>query len=278
LRNRFIQAALVSGLILVTVLLYFANRKPPVKKEGPGQNMPVAIKMDEFLKNAFKNLPSNSRAQWTEIQKNTLALSGAEKTRWLDSASAFWDSQSRPDIASVFSRKKAENTGAAKDWIFAGQRFYYSVRFVKDESEKPALYSNAIASLEKGIQLDPGNTDAKIDLAACMVEGTQDPMKGITMLREIEKTDSMNLKLQLSFAMFSANSGQWDRAINRFKKVLQIDSNYIEAYLHLADAYEQTGELEKTIEALEKYAAKTDDLLARTTIKEYIIKLKKNKK
>jgi len=101
-------------------------------------------------------------------------------------------------------------------------------------------------------------------------------MKGITILREIEKTDSNNINLQLNFAFFSEKSGQWDRAIKRFEKVLKIKPDFIEAYLHLADAYEQKGDKGKAIESLEEYLKKTDDTTAKTEIQEYINKLKTN--
>jgi lipopolysaccharide biosynthesis regulator YciM len=111
-------------------------------------------------------------------------------------------------------------------------------------------------------------------LASCYVEGSEDPMEGIKRLREIEKTDSNNVKLQLTFAFFSVKSGQLDKAISRFNKVIAIDSNYIEAYLHLADAYEQKNETDKTIKMLEKYSAKTTDVTARIEINKYIEQLK----
>ena len=127
---------------------------------------------------------------------------------------------------------------------------------------------------QSGLKIEPNNSEAKIMLASCYVEGSNDPMKGISMLREIEKTDSNNVTLQLNFAFFSVKSQQWDRAIRRFEKILEIDSTYIEAYLHLADAYEQMGKKDKTIEMLEKYKVRTDDALARQEIEKYIQQLK----
>jgi Tfp pilus assembly protein PilF len=112
-------------------------------------------------------------------------------------------------------------------------------------------------------------------LAACFVEDGRDPMKGIGLLREVEKNDSNNIKLQLTFAFFSVKSQQWDKAINRFNKVLSIDPMYIEAYLHLADIYEQQGDTNKTIEMLTKYANLTDDVMAKKEVLKYIEQLKK---
>jgi len=126
---------------------------------------------------------------------------------------------------------------------------------------------------EKSLALDPKNTDAKIMLASCYVEGGSNPMEGISKLKEVEKTDSNNVKLQLAFAFFSVKSRQWDKAVSRFNKVLKVDSNYIEAYLHLADAYEQQGDEHNTIEVLKKYASKTNDVTARIEIEKYIKQL-----
>ncbi len=75
---------------------------------------------------------------------------------------------------------------------------------------------------------------------------------------------------------FSVKSGQLDKAISRFKKVIQSDSNYIEAYLHLADAFEKQKNNSKAIEMLQKYISKTNDITAKNEINNYIEQLKKN--
>jgi len=187
----------------------------------------------------------------------------------------FWDKQKRPDFAAYFVEKTAKRKQTSLAYYKAGERYYYAVRFTKDNNEIPTLYQSAIRCYEKAIEKDGNNIDAKIQLAACFVEDGNDPMKGIGLLREVEKTDSNNVKLQLTFAFFSAKSQQWDKAIKRFEKVLIIDPLYIEAYLHLADAYEQQGQKNKTIEMLEKYANLTDDAMAKQEVLKYIEQLKK---
>jgi tetratricopeptide (TPR) repeat protein len=156
----------------------------------------------------------------------------------------------------------------------AGERNFYAVPFAKAENIAMALYGQASMCFQKVLDKEPKNTMAKIKLATCMVEGTNDPMKGITLLREVEKTDSNNIELQLNFAFFSVKSRQFDRAIIRFKKVLKINPNYIQAYLHLADVYEQMGDKNKTIESLQAYIALVNDPVAKEEISKYINKLK----
>jgi hypothetical protein len=256
------QLLLIVSAVVLSVLLYFAPKKP-----------------SETAKEKIAEIPGG-HTETIEVFVNTAKglLSSEQKTKAenknLDSVIVFWDRNKRPDIASFYFEKKVSAINKSVDWFKAGDRYYYSVRFIKDPQEMPLLYQSAMRCYEKGLQLEPNNTDAKIMLASCYVEGSADPMKGISMLREIEKTDSNNVTLQLNFAFFSVRSQQWDKAIRRFEKVLEIDSTYIEAYLHLADAYEQSGQTNKTIEMLERYKVKTDDPMSRQEIDKYIQQLK----
>jgi tetratricopeptide (TPR) repeat protein len=256
------QLILIVAAVVLFVLLYFvpkhsadaSEKKTELTTESSNETIEV------FVNNA-KGVLSND-------------LKPKAENKNIDTIIAFWDKTKRPDIASFYFEKKVSSINKAVDWFKAGDRYYYSVRFIKDPDEIPVLYSSAIRCYNNGLKLEPNNTEAKIMLASCLVEGSGDPMKGISMLREIEKTDSNNVTLQLNFAFFSVKSQQWDKAIKRFEKVIQIDSTYIEAYLHLADAYEQSGQTGKTIEMLEKYKSKTDDAMTREEIEKYIQQLK----
>jgi len=262
------KIVLIGGALVVFVLLYFA---PKIKTaESSDAAAPEAVKVDEtvrldiYLRTAVKNL-SPELKQLMDQQRS------------VDSLISFWSAQKRPDLAAHFSEEKAIKTGKASDWFLAGNRYYYSVQFIRDKTEEPVLIQSSARCFKKGLALEPENTDARIMLASAYVESGSDPMKGIGLLREIEKKDSNNVKLQLSFAFFSMKSGQTDKAIARFKKVLKIDPAYLEAYLHLADAYEQQGNKEGTIEMLEQYVSKTEDAMVRLEVSKYIKQLKETK-
>jgi hypothetical protein len=258
---------LVSSSVLF-VLLYFANKKAPSvlngdNKSAKSTNIEKPIVFTQYIDSIIKSLDQGSVAQ--------LKLTMASST---DSVIKFWDSKGRPEIASQFLIEKAEKVNTVEAWMKAGERNFYAVPFAKAENIAMALYSQASMCFQKVLDKEPKNTMAKIKLATCMVEGTNDPMKGITLLREVEKTDSNNIELQLNFAFFSVKSRQFDRAIIRFKKVLKINPNYIQAHLHLADVYEQMGDKNKTIESLQAYIALVNDPVAKEEISKYINKLK----
>ncbi|MDO9000405.1 MAG: tetratricopeptide repeat protein [Bacteroidota bacterium] len=265
------HVVLIVCALVLFVLLFIAPKIAPKHTDGDGhdhsgksKNLSSDATLDVYLNLALKNLEPNKKVLYDKF------LSIKE----IDSIIVFWDKLKRPDLAAHFTEELAKKENNAANWLKAGNRYYYAIQFVQDKTAIPILYQSATRCFGKGLELEPNNVDAKIMLASCYVEGSEDPMEGIKRLREIEKIDSNNVKLQLTFAFFSVKSGQLDKAISRFNNVLKIDSNYIEAYLHLADAYEQKNDTEKTIEMLEKYSAKTTDVTARIEINKYIQQLK----
>ena len=268
------QIGLLITAVVLFVLLFLAPKTHTGKLETKVNEKETAevANLETFITMATKSLKLEEKVTYD-------ALVNTAKNSKVDTAFIpvvqFWDKQKRPDFAAYFVEQIAERSQTSLAYSKAGDRYYYAVRFTKDNNEIPALYQSAMRCYQKAVDKDAKNIDAKIQLAACFVEEGKDPMKGIGMLREVEKTDSANVKLQLTFAFFSVKSQQWDKAIKRFNKVLEIDPLYIEAYLHLADAYEQQGQKEKTIEMLEKYASVTDDAMAKQEVLKYIEQLKK---
>ncbi len=269
------QIGILLTAAVLFVLLFIAPKTHSGKLETKS-SMPSranqTVSLETFITMATKSLKLEDKTAYDALVEN--AKKSSVDTAFVPVVQ-FWDKQKRPDFAAYFVEQIANKTNTSLGYTKAGDRYYYAVRFINDNNEIPALYQSAIRCYEKAIAKDAKNVDAKIQLAACFVEEGKDPMKGIGMLREVEKTDSNNVKLQLTFAFFSVKSQQWDKAIKRFNNVLKIDPLYIEAYLHLADAYEQQGQKNKTIEMLEKYASVTDDAMAKKEVLKYIEQLKK---
>ena len=62
------------------------------------------------------------------------------------------------------------------------------------------------------------------------------------LLREAVSADSTNLEAQLNLGFFSMQSGQYDKAVSRFEKVLAIQPDLYEVQIYLSDALEALGE------------------------------------
>ncbi|HQQ92910.1 MAG TPA: tetratricopeptide repeat protein [Bacteroidia bacterium] len=264
---------LIAGALFLLVLLFISPHSQatdPLSSDALVKKGKTSIPREDrsvlkiYLNQALKTLRP-------DLAKKHAELESKGKT---DSLVLFWDRLKRPDLASFYFESHALKTDSALVWNDAGNRYYYAVPFVKDQTEMPLLYHRAMQCFDNALAKDKTLLDAKIMLAACYVESSEDPMRGINLLKEAEKQDSNNVKLQMTFGYFSVKSGQLDKALRRFQNVLRIDSAYLEAYLHLADTYEKLGDKENTIRMLQDYRMRTDDPTAKIEIGKYIEQLK----
>lgn len=269
------QLIVIAGVIVIIVLLLLANTKLPETKEAAtgssehtGNNPQITLAT--MVDNVKKGLSAQQKQKMDALEQ-ALTASENKKTAYEILVST-WDTLRQPLVAAYYVEQAAQVSPTARNWEEAGRRYYMTTRFLK-ETERPMLYKKAIECFEKVVAIEPANTEAKISLAACYVEGSDDPMKGIGLLKEVEKTDSNNINLQLSFAFFSEKSGQWDKAIARFNKILKIEPDFIEAYLHLADAYQNMGDKQGALESLKKYVNLVDDVTIKTEVQSYIDQL-----
>ena len=187
-----------------------------------------------------------------------------------------------PEQKTIFDRvekslKKAESDNNEQSWIASADDFLKGARLIQGD-KKAVLYKGAMDGFAKVLALNPENLSAKTNLGTAIVEsssmtGTQ-PMKGITLLREVIQKDSNNNDANLQLGLFSVTSQQFDKAIQRFKRILRIDSTHIDMYVYLGDTYIQMGEKQKAIENYENYKTRVKDTLIIKDIDQYIKKLK----
>jgi len=270
-----LQITLIVLSVFLFVLLYFAKKTPDLSEKQTKSSSNSSVESSSFdgvLKNYINSLNEAEKSNLNKLIKNF----EIDKIKNTDTLVQFLGQRKQPALAAYFTELKANLTKNVNDYEVAGDRYYYSVRFLTNPEEAQLAYNCAIRCFNKSLSVLPNYTAVKIKLASCMVEGTSDPMKGITLLREIEKTDSNNVDLQLAFAAFSSKSGQMDKAIIRFEKVLKLKPDYLEAYLYLADAYEKKGDKQKAIIALESYSSLIEDEGVKKEIKKYINQLKVN--
>ncbi len=78
------------------------------------------------------------------------------------------------------------------------------------------------------------------------------PMEGITMLREILSKDSMNVEANYWLGVFSVQSGQLDKAVSRFNKVLSVNPNYLAAHIDMGSMYMEMDSVNKALECFQK--------------------------
>jgi cytochrome c-type biogenesis protein CcmH/NrfG len=146
-----------------------------------------------------------------------------------------------------------------------------------DDKSRRYLVTNAIECYKKAAELDTANTEYKIRLAGAIMEEGSQPMQGVMLLLGIVQKDSNNVDAQLMLGRFGLISGQIDKAIARFQKILYLQPQNTEALFMLAQAYDTQGNKEKALELLEKCKKSTTDPKVRKEIDNVIENLKKPK-
>jgi tetratricopeptide (TPR) repeat protein len=86
------------------------------------------------------------------------------------------------------------------------------------------------------------------------------PMETILKLRKLSEEQPNNIEAQYHLGIFSWQTGQYDKAMARFQKVIAMDpKGYPDAYAFLGQAYGTLDSTDKAIAALETYKTLVTD-------------------
>ncbi len=125
------------------------------------------------------------------------------------------------------------------------------------------------------VQSEPEtSSDQRVEEALRKVQSGENPMEGVMMLRAILEEDPDHLQATYALGMLSMQSGQFELAVKRFDRVLEIDPNQVEAYRLKGEAYEAMGQAENALIDYQLYVEKSDDLKAKESIGQRIKELK----
>ena len=271
---------LIATLLCVAVIIFV----PRSKKEGPGAGKEntenQTISTQTILDGAKTALTGTQKISLLSIenQLNT-AKSPADRAVIYRQLSKFWaDSAHRiePYLYYTYSAALLENS--EKSLTFAAQLLVDNL-LTPDAPPalQPWIAGNAKVLLEKALVINPKNDSAKINLGACYLFGnlSDNPMQGITKIKEVVDQDSTNSYGQFILALGGKKSGQYDKAIERFLTVIKIQPNHIEAMIHLAECYELTNQKDLAIEWYTKVSNSVNIPEAKAAISKRIQELKK---
>jgi len=101
----------------------------------------------------------------------------------------------------------------------------------------------------------PEVTPAKARMmeAVTLVNGSE-PMRGIQMLRKIVEEEPENAEAHWHLGLFSVQSGQLDKALERFKKVKELDAEgFPDVWYYLGRTYATMDSIDLAVSCLQKY-------------------------
>lgn len=152
----------------------------------------------------------------------------------------------------------------------AGQIYYQAYQISNIPEESALLAEKARGIFEALLEDDPQNSSLKNKLAMTLIV-TETPMAGVQLLREVLAEDPNNREAILNMGVLAVQSGQFERAEERFQKLLELDSADTEALFYLGVAFAEGKKGEKAREVFEKLINETDaDPALKATASNYI--------
>jgi len=264
------------------VLLSFADvtpsagsrflQKPEAKKEQQHEGHSI----DEQLAAARARLtPALAQAVAAWEKRIASEEDPVKRSMAYDSLATLLGRNREMTLAAWYTQQRAEKSnGSGNDWKKAGERWYAAARFTKAEEDVHVHYDMAMQCFGKALEMEPKNIEAKIGLGVCYVEATDQPMQGITLLKEALEADSTNVDALLNLGLFAERSQQYDKALERYRTILRLHPDYISMWLKMAEVYEAMGDKANTVACLEKYLALETDPVMKNDIENYLSRLK----
>lgn len=251
------QIALGVGTLILVVALYFAgNTGAKNKKENntDAHAHTESISMEQYEQQQTEKLAAGEKAQITTL-KDSIAATAATDTATLKKLylhlSEIWKTLHQPAVSAFYYYQYAQKEGGKKVLENAGDNFVEVYKSGTDSIISNNLITFALRSYEEGVQKDTGDINLQIKLADAYVQGSSEPMKGIGMLRELEQKHPDNISILIALGRLSIQSGQLDKAKERFKKVLQKEPQNTEALYFMAITEAQLGHTEEAIRLFE---------------------------
>ena len=272
---------ILSGLLLFSVLYFFTPRFTAKEANAPSQSAENQVVTTESILNTAKlALSESQKISLLSIENQLIKAKNAQDSlKSYKALTKFWaDSAQKLAPYLYFSYSAALLENSEKSLTFAAQLL---VDNLLTPDAPPALLpwiaGNAKVLLEKALVINPKNDSAKINLGACYLFGnlSDNPMQGITKIKEVVDKDSTNAYGQFILALGGKKSGQYDKAIERFLTVINIQPNQIEAMIHLAECYELTDQKALAIEWYTKVSNSVNIPEAKEAISKRIQELKK---
>ncbi|QNL50862.1 hypothetical protein H8S90_04530 [Olivibacter sp. SDN3] len=192
-----------------------------------------------------------------EIAAVEAALStseGTERLNLLKELAGHWDDVEKSAPLGFSYEEIAKIEPSLENWMKAGDAFTAAYENLQDTVVAPVLVHHAQEAYQSALELDADNLDAKTGLGTAIVNGGGAPMQGIAMLMEVVQEEPKNLKANMNLGLFSMRSRQFDKAVDRFKTVVEVKPS-AEAWFYLATSYENIGLKADAIKAFQESKA-----------------------
>jgi lipopolysaccharide biosynthesis regulator YciM len=269
----------ITGVLLVVVIFFFGKMNGPAngitKSEHANTtattNNTSIIDFDAIIIKAKKSIAPATINQLDSLEKKLPSVSNQnEKIIILNNLIKIWQQEGSKIITANYANQLAELTKTPNDYAKAGNYLVIAFETAADSTLQKPLIDMAFITLQKAIKSDSNNIENLANMGACLMEGRNQVMDGVLILKDVVKKSPNHLKANFILAKFAVVSGQYDKAIIRLEKLISNYPTYTDAYLVLANAYASKGETLKAKQILQNCQRQTTDAQVKTELDQLI--------
>lgn len=252
---------LAASLVVIVLLFSFVSIVPPGVTNKPTSNAGLqaanthtspdsssGFSTDYILSQSKNALPVY---QQDYLKALDAKLSGANNhATVLQSLASFWiDTVHNHILGAYYIGKIGKLENSQKKLTFAARLMLDNLMSEENAPMQKWIGQQTKELFETVLALDPANDSAKVGLGAAYLFGnfSENPMAGISLLREVTDKDPSNAYANLMLGMGGIRSGQFDKAIERFEKVLEVNPDNLQAIFHIAETYDRKGDKQNAI-------------------------------
>jgi len=178
------------------------------------------------------NVPQESRLTINELRRSwAVELDIQKKLNFADSLATLYLDFQMLDSA-IWFVDHIKSTGLEGRELRIADLYFWAFQRTPDAAQAKEFGAKAGAELRKLIERYPTNSSLKNRLAMTLV-ATENPMQGIQMLREILEEKPGDPETLKNLGILSLQSGQFDKAEERFRELLAADSSDLEVLFYL---------------------------------------------
>lgn len=222
---------------------------------APAEGQSAAFDITTYINQQKKGLTPSQSAYLTSLEDAlTRGDLVTQKKQNFQAMSDFWKDSARSFLPFIYYYgEKAKLENSEKSLNFAAHSMLEELRGVSDPGLRVWMANEANDLFTRSLKLNPDNDSTVIGQGSTFFFGVSGaPMEGIMKIRAIAEKDPNNVFAQFMLGFGGMVSGQNDKAIERFLKVIQLDPKNSEAIFLLAELYERAGDKKKAVEWYEQ--------------------------
>jgi tetratricopeptide (TPR) repeat protein len=237
----------LSGVTLLLLLCFFGNTVAPNKPVAPDSEAAPAttaavLTTDNIITKYKAGLDTQQLQKLVQLENSVVRgdVHNQQLHVYHQLASYWADTLHNETMSAYYTGEAAKLENSEKNLTFAAHLLLDNMMSATDASQQRWMATQAKELFDKALIINPNNDSSKIGVGVCYMFGniSDNPMQGILAVREIADKNPDNLYAQMMLGLGGIQSGQYDKAAERFLNVIKKQPDNIEAILNLAGTYE----------------------------------------